>query len=136
MTQKDTHAMLANEMTDINKVLDGGVTEKEIEYNTRNQVLIHYNIIDAELNLLFKGKVASKANNLILTEFFFSGLISSLNDCELLALLSIFNIREKAGRQVPDCSKVYSSAFSEAVSFIEKETEKLLVIEEEKGIVE
>ena len=99
-------------------------------------MLIHYNIIDAELNLLFKGKVASKANNLILTEFFFSGLISSLNDCELLALLSIFNIREKAGRQVPDCSKVYSSSFSEAVSFIEKETEKLLVIEEEKGIVE
>jgi hypothetical protein len=36
MTQKDTHAMFANEMHDLNKVLDGGVTGKEIEYNTRN----------------------------------------------------------------------------------------------------
>lgn len=98
-------------MSRINQVLEGGLTDKEQEYNTRNQVLVHYKIIDQDLNLLFKGKVASKANNLILTEFFFSGQIAELSDCELLATLSIFNTRERAGRSVPDCSKIYSPAF-------------------------
>jgi len=99
LTQVDFHAGIKSEMEKINKVLDGGVTDKEHEYNTRNSVLIEYKIIDADLNMLFKGKVATKANNdLILTEFFFSGLINELTDCELLALLSVFNTREKAGK--------------------------------------
>jgi hypothetical protein len=63
-------------MEKINKVLSGGVGEKEQDFNTRNAVLMEYKIIDADLNLLFKGKVASKATSLILTEFFFSGMIS------------------------------------------------------------
>lgn len=72
----DCNAHYANEMEKINKVLSGGVDEKEQDFNTRNSVLMEYKIIDAELNLLFKGKVAAKAANLILTEFFFSGLIT------------------------------------------------------------
>jgi hypothetical protein len=76
VTQVDSHNYYASEMEKINKVLTGGVGEKEQDFNTRNNVLIEYKIIDTELNLLFKGKVASKATNLILTEFFFSGMIS------------------------------------------------------------
>ena len=122
-------------MDKINKVLDGGVTDKEHEYNTRNSVLIEYKIIDADLNLLFKGKVATKANNdLILTEFFFSGLINDLTDCELLALLSVFNTREKAGKGAQDCAKKYSDGFAKAIDFVYSETEKLMQIEVLKGV--
>ena len=48
-------------MDKINKVLSGGVDEKEQDFNTRNSVLMEYKIIDSDLNLLFKGKVAAKA---------------------------------------------------------------------------
>lgn len=122
-------------MEKINKVLSGGVGEKELDFNTRNAVLMEYKIIDADLNLLFKGKVASKASNLILTEFFFSGLISQLTDCELLALLSLFNVNERAGGNVEDCAKQYSEAFTAAQNFILKETEKLIALETEKGVI-
>jgi hypothetical protein len=46
-----------------------------------------------------------------LTEFFFSGLINELNDVELLALISVFETREKAGKNAPDCAKIYSDSF-------------------------
>ena len=97
ITQLDSHKNYANELEKINKVLSGGVDEKEQDFNTRNSVLMEYKIIDSDLNLLFKGKVADKAQNLILTEFFFSGLINQLTDCELLALLTLFNVRDRVG---------------------------------------
>jgi antiviral helicase SKI2 len=122
-------------MDKIGKVLSGGVDAKEQDFNTRNSVLMEYKIIDSELNLLFKGKVAAKASNLILTEFFFSGLISQVTDCELLALLSLFNVNERAGGNVEECSKLYSDAFSTGLNFILKETEKLIALEATKGIV-
>ncbi len=84
-------------------MLSSGVDVKENDFNIRNSVLIQYKIIDSDLNLLFKGKVAEKADNLILCEFFFSGLITALTDCELLAILSIFCLHEKAGGTVQDC---------------------------------
>ncbi len=122
-------------MDKINKILSGGVGEKELDFNTRNSVLMEYKIIDADLNLQFKGKVASKASNLILTEFFFSGMISQITDCELLALLSLFNVNERAGGNVPDCTKQYSEAFSAAQNFLINETEKLIALETEKGVI-
>ena len=114
VTQLECHQSHAAEMEKINKVLSGGVGEKELDFNTRNAVLMEYKIIDSDLNLLFKGKVAAKATNLILTEFFFSGLISQLTDCELLALLSLFNVNERAGGNVEECAKQYSEAFTAA----------------------
>lgn len=101
-------------MDEIGKVLSGGVDEKENEFNIRNSVLMEYKIIDADLNLLYKGKVAARADSIIMTEFFFSGLISQLSDCELLALLSIFCLNERAPGSVDDCSKQYSEYFSKA----------------------
>jgi hypothetical protein len=38
-------------MDKINKILSGGVGEKELDFNTRNSVLMEYKIIDADLNL-------------------------------------------------------------------------------------
>ena len=57
----DRHDHYASEMDKINKVLSGGVDEKVHDFNTRNSVLMEYKIIDSDLNLLFKGKVAAKA---------------------------------------------------------------------------
>lgn len=105
-------------MDQIQSVLAGGVDEKENDFNMRNSVLMEYKIIDADLNLLFKGKVAVKADNIILTEFFFSGLISTVTDCELLALLSIFCLNERAPSGTEDCSKQYSDNFTKASEFI------------------
>ena len=121
-------------MDQILKVLEGGVDEKENEFNMRNSVLQEYSIIDADLSLRMKGKVAVKSENIILTEFFFSGLISKLTDCELLALLSIFCVNERAPGSVGNCSKQYSENFTEASQFIYDETEKLLALEADKGL--
>lgn len=85
--------------------------------------------------MLFKGKVAEKADDIILTEFFFSGLMNKLTDCELLALLSVFCIRLRAGGQTEDCVKQYSENFTKASEFIYNETEKLLALEAEKQII-
>jgi hypothetical protein len=41
-------------------------------------------------------------------------LISQLTDCELLALLSLFNVNERAGGNVEECAKQYSEAFTAA----------------------
>lgn len=97
-------------------------------------MLMEYKIIDQDLNMLFKGKVADKAGGILLTEFFFSGIISELTDCELLALLSIFEVRERAGGNVEDCVKQYSDAFRKGLNFIIHETEKLIALETQKGI--
>lgn len=83
-------------------------------------------MVDADLNLLFKGKVCALCNDIILTEFFFSGLIAQLTDCELLAVLSLFCTNEKAPRDTPDCCKQYSESFDKAINFCYNETEKLL----------
>jgi len=70
-------------LDDIQKILSGGLDEKETEFNSRTAVLTQYKIVDNDLNLLFKGKVAvtvSSADNILLTEFFFSGLLKELTD--------------------------------------------------------
>ena len=82
------------QLEDIQKVLSGGVDAKETEFNSRVAILTHYKIVDENLNLLFKGKVAvkgSSADRILLTEFFFSGLLNQLTDQEVLAILSMFN---------------------------------------------
>lgn len=64
-------------------MLSGGVDQKEQDFKNRNSILTHYKIIDNDMNLLFKGKVAAKApsvDSILITEFFFSGLISKLTD--------------------------------------------------------
>ena len=66
ITQVETHAYYKKEMEGILKVLSGGVDEKENDFNVRNSVLMEYKIIDSDLNLLYKGKVAAKADNIIL----------------------------------------------------------------------
>ena len=82
--------------------------------------MTHYKIIDEDLNILFKGKVAMQAcqDKILLTEFFFSGFVSHLTDPELLAILSIFVTTEKACGIVADCGKQYSEKFTEAFEFI------------------
>ena len=69
-------------MAEIDKILQGNVDEKEADFNNRNGILTHYKIIDDDLNILFKGQVAMQAcqDKVLLTEFFFSGLINDLSD--------------------------------------------------------
>lgn len=134
MTQTATAKKYKKELDEIMKVIQGGTNEKEREFNKRNEILTMYQIIDKDLNLLFKGKVAAKitgADNILLTEFFFSGLINELTDLELLAILSTFSNENKAAKDVPECSKVYSENFTRAINFIQKECDKLLAVEQE-----
>lgn len=94
LTQHDQSETYKNQLNEIQKVLSGGLDQKESDFNNRNSILQHYKIIDNDLNLLFKGKVAinvSSADNILLTEFFFSGLISELSDVELFSILTLFN---------------------------------------------
>jgi antiviral helicase SKI2 len=127
------------QLDDINKVLSGGLDEKETEFNSRSAVLTNYKIVDNDLNLLFKGKVAikvSSADNILLTEFFFSGLISELTDQEVLAIISLFNNQQKAPGNQPECIKMYSESYKKAYAFIISETEKLIALEEAFSINE
>ncbi len=135
VTQLEVHNNYKAQLEDINKVLEGGVDEKVNDFNNRNAVLMEYKVIDAELNLTFRGKVHEKAQDIILAEFFFSGLINQLTDCELLALLSMFCIRDHAGGKVENCAKQYSDNFTNAYNYIMSETEKLIELEGKKGIV-
>ena len=119
--------------------MEGGTNEKEREFNKRNEILQLYNIIDKDLSLLFKGKVAAKvtgADAILLTEFFFSGLINELTDLELLAILSTFSSENKAGKDVDECSKVYSESFTKAINFIQKECDRLMAKEQEFGLLD
>ena len=118
-------------MQGIDKILQGNVDEKEADFNNRNAILTHYNIIDEDLNILFKGKVAMQAcqDKVLLTEFFFSGLINDLTDPELLAILSIFVTTERAGGAVDECAKHYSEKFTEAFEFVEKQANALIQLE-------
>ena len=65
-------------------------------------------------------------DKVLLTEFFFSGLINHLSDLELLAILSIFVTTEKASGSVAYCAKHYSEKFTEAFEFIEKQANALI----------
>ena len=124
-------------MAEIHKVLSGGLDEKESDFNNRNSILQHYKIIDQDLNLLFKGKVAvsvGSADNILLTEFFFSGLISELSDVELLAILSAFNCQQRAPGNVPECAKMYSEKFKTALEYVVSQTERLISLEGEFGV--
>ena len=77
LTQLEVQDKYKNQMAEIDKVLVGNVDEKEADFNNRNAILTQYKIIDEDLNILFKGKVAMQAcqDKVLLTEFFFSGLI-------------------------------------------------------------
>jgi hypothetical protein len=97
ITQTDSHVYYKKEMDSIQKILGGGIDEKQNDFDVRNSVLLNYGMIDSDLNLLFKGKVCARADDIIMTEFFFSGLMNSCTDCELLALLSIFCTKQRAG---------------------------------------
>ena len=125
-------------MNEIDQILQGNVDEKEADFNNRNAILTHYKIIDEDLNILFKGKVAMQAcqDKVLLTEFFFSGLINDLSDQELLAIISVFVTTEKAGGNVPDCGKQYSEKFTEAFEFIEGQANALIQLEQDIGVVE
>lgn len=117
------------ELDEIMKVISGGSNEKELEFDKRNDILKMYKIIDNDLNLLFKGKVASKVTggcNILVTEFFFSGMINDLTDPELFAILSIFSSENRAPGNVPECSKDYSENFTKTMNFVHKECDKLL----------
>jgi len=73
-------------------MLDGGVGEKEQDFNQKQEVLVRYKILDEETNLLYKGKVTQKVSSvdsILLTELFFSGLFNELTDPECLALFSV-----------------------------------------------
>ena len=122
LTQLEVQDKYKHQMDEIDKVLVGNVDEKEADFNNRNAILTQYKIIDEDLNILFKGKVAMQAcqDKVLLTEFFFSGLIGELTDPELLAILSIFVTTEKASGNVADCGKQYSEKFTEAYEFVEK----------------
>ena len=115
-------------MAEIDQILQGNVDEKEADFNNRNSILTHYKIIDEDLNILFKGKVAMQAcqDKVLLTEFFFSGLINDLSDQELLAILSIFVTTEKASGNVGDCGKQYSEKFQEAYDFVVAQANALI----------
>jgi len=115
-------------MSSIDKILQGNVDEKEADFNNRNTILAHYKIVDDSLNILFKGKVAMQAcqDKVLLTEFFFSGLINDLTDPELLAVLSIFVTTEKAGGSVAECSKHYSENFTKAFDFVVAQANALI----------
>ena len=118
-------------MEEIHKVLEGNVDEKEQDFNNRNTILQHYKFIDEDLNVLFKGKVAMKAvaDKIIMTEFFFSGMLNELSDQELFAIFSIFATQEKASGQVADCGKMYSEKFSDAVKLVRESAETLILME-------
>lgn len=116
------------QLEDIQKILSGGVDAKETEFNSRIAVLTHYKIVDENLNLLFKGKVAvhGSGDKILMTEFFFSGLLNQLTDQEVLAILSMFNNQQRAPGKQPECSTMYSEAFKKAYSFCIDETDKLI----------
>ena len=73
---------------------------------------------------------------MLLTEFFFSGLIGELTDAELLAILSIFVTTERASGSVPDCGRQYSEKFTEAFEFVEKQANMLIQFEQDAGVME
>lgn len=101
LTQVDTASWRKEELAEIEKVLSGGVGEKERDFDRSNAILTRYKIIDADLNLLFKGKVATHTSStdvILMTEFFFSGLIQDLTDSELLAIFSLFDTHNKAAK--------------------------------------
>ena len=59
MSQLEVFERYQKQMEEIDKILTGNVDEKEKDFENRNIILSHYNIIDSDYNLLFKGKVAA-----------------------------------------------------------------------------
>jgi superfamily II RNA helicase len=88
--------------------------------------------------VLFKGKVAMKAvaDRIVMTEFFFSGMLNELSDPELFSIFSIFATQEKASGNVPDCGKMYSDKFSDAITFIRDCATALILMEAELEVQE
>lgn len=61
LTQLEVQDKNRTIMQELDKVLQGNVDEKEADFNNRNAILTQYKIIDDDLNILFKGKVAMQA---------------------------------------------------------------------------
>ena len=74
------------------------------DFKAKIQVMIHYNHIDKELNMLFKGKVAQQFvyNKILITELLFSGLLKELTNEECLALFSVLACKTHA-KKATDC---------------------------------
>lgn len=82
LTQIEALNKAQDRLGEINKLLQGNIDEKEKDFNSHNAVLAKYKIIDEDMNILYKGKVAMKAvqDKILLTEFFFSGFLTDLTD--------------------------------------------------------
>mmetsp|Transcript_13364 Transcript_13364/g.22736 ORF Transcript_13364/g.22736 Transcript_13364/m.22736 type:complete len:123 (+) Transcript_13364:3915-4283(+) len=86
------------------KLLANESNEKFKEFASKNRVLMAYQMIDEEENILFKGKVArcTTHNNVILcTQLFFSGYFKLLDDRELLAIFAVLDDDRKPGGGAP-----------------------------------
>ena len=67
--------------------------EKELDFDAKNYVLKEYGMVDADQNILFKGKVSrvvSSIDPILITQLVFSGKLKDLNNEEMLAIFSIF----------------------------------------------
>ena len=124
------------ELAMCNNVLAQESNEKEIDFNAKNMVLQEYQLIDADKNILFKGKVAkviSSADQILLTQLVFSGKLKDLTDPEILALLAILVERSKV-RANKILQTEISEKFCEVCLYLEEEASKLLEIEHKYGV--
>jgi superfamily II RNA helicase len=83
-------------------------------------VLVHYNFIDNNTNLLFKGEVSREITNvdkIVMTELLFSGILKKLTNEEILALFSVLSPQIKASK-ADECTSEISPQFSEALMFV------------------
>ena len=97
-----------------------GGQEKLDDFKAKLQVLIDYNYLDNDLNLLFKGKVACDIQNtdkIVTTELIFSGLLRDLPKEELVALVSVLVFQVNSNKAT-QCSLTISEGFQKAVGFI------------------
>jgi hypothetical protein len=75
------------------KADNGGGAAMLVEFKAKLKVLVHYEYLDSELNLQFKGKVASLIQDpdlkFLMTELIFSGILKEVTDVDMLALMSL-----------------------------------------------
>ena len=129
---------LAEELKVCDKLLASESNEKEDDFNSKNQVLQEYQMIDEDQNIMFKGKVAkviSSTDCILLTQLVFSGKLKDLSDPEMLALLSVLvELRPAKSHEMLD-SKI-SDKFWDACMYLEEETVKLIGAEKKCGVAD
>jgi len=89
-------------MQDVKKLITSDSNKMEAEFIAKNKVLMHYEMIDKEENLLSKGKVAKQirsqgAELILIVQLFFSGKLKTINDKEMLALFSVLQELKAGG---------------------------------------